>query len=40
MPKHIDEDALCLDVSEDLLSAESLDPLGVSGTFVLVLLFS
>ena len=28
MPKHIDEDALRLDVSEDLLSAESLDPLG------------
>ena len=28
MPKHIDEDALRLEVSEDLLSAESLDPLG------------
>ena len=28
MPNHIDEDACRLEVSEDLLSAESLDPLG------------
>ena len=28
MPNHIEEDALRLEVPEDLLSAESLDPLG------------
>ena len=28
MPNHIDEDARRLEVSKDLLSAESLDPLG------------
>ena len=28
MPNHIDEDSCRLEVSEDLLSAESLDPLG------------
>ena len=28
MPNHIEEDALRVEVPEDLLSAESLDPLG------------
>ena len=28
IPRHIDEDALHLEVSEDLLSTESFDPLG------------